>query len=466
MVSLAWGLAYDLTPPELRPFAGTTKNNSMLELAVGPYAVGRFVPPVRPPETTPSDPNLGQAAGAALQSTAGAGCPGEVRLPSPWARLFVRAPTGPLRFADGQLAGQVGWLVPLAIMGVALGMFGNRFHRPLSPEHLSLLLWFCWTITYGVVYSFAGGIMHLYYLATMAPPLAALAGIGVVCLWDRYVRKGWSALLLPVTLILTAVWQFYIEASALGWNLGQTLNPMAALIALKEAPREWLTWLHATLLTGTFLAAAVLLVMLLRQPSSRPSRALAAGVLGIGILALLLVPAAWALSSVLVPGHGVLPSADLARIVPVDGNAVARLWSGFGKSADNSKLVSFLEANCGDERYLLATSSTRFAAPIIISTGEAVMAMGGFHGLDTILNPEKLARMVEAKQVRFVMQGDLPYISRKLGAEAAGKAIADWIRANGKLVDPTLWRSYSSRSGSLRLYDLRPADALVPAPSQ
>ncbi len=42
IVSLSWVLTYDLTPPEHRPYAGTTLNNSMLELALGPYAVGRF----------------------------------------------------------------------------------------------------------------------------------------------------------------------------------------------------------------------------------------------------------------------------------------------------------------------------------------------------------------------------------------------------------------------------------------
>src|SRR5262245_51329674 len=43
VVSLSWVLAFDLTPPERRPYAGTTNKNSMLELAVGPYGVGRFI---------------------------------------------------------------------------------------------------------------------------------------------------------------------------------------------------------------------------------------------------------------------------------------------------------------------------------------------------------------------------------------------------------------------------------------
>ena len=57
-------------------------------------------------------------------------------------------------------------------------------------------------------------------------------------------------------------------------------------------------------------------------------------------------------------------------------------------------------------RFLLATSTMQLAAPIIIRIGEPVMAMGGFMGRDPILTPERLARLVEAQAVRFVMVGD------------------------------------------------------------
>ncbi|MFL5269577.1 MAG: ArnT family glycosyltransferase [Stellaceae bacterium] len=42
-LSLSWSLAYDLTPPAERPFAGSSDGNSMLELAVGHNGVERFV---------------------------------------------------------------------------------------------------------------------------------------------------------------------------------------------------------------------------------------------------------------------------------------------------------------------------------------------------------------------------------------------------------------------------------------
>ena len=161
------------------------------------------------------------------------------------------------------------------------------------------------------------------------------------------------------------------------------------------------------------------------------------------------------------------------------------------------KLVDFLQANHRDERYLLGTSSTLLAAPIIVATGAAVMARGGFHGLDPVLTPEQLAQMVEAKQIRFVMVGDLSIISRRLGAEEAGRPIVDWVRAHGIVVDPALWRTKSLEAGPsdddnpnqasspanldaprrpsrrgprspvsrMQLYDLTPEAGVVPAPS-
>src|SRR6185295_8746637 len=123
-----------------------------------------------------------------------------------------------------------------------------------------------------------------------------------------------------------------------------------------------------------------------------------------------------------------------------------------------SGLVAFLEANHAGERYLLATTTTRLAAPIIIDSGHAVMAMGGFHGLDPILTPDTLAKMVAGKEVRFVMVGDATLISRRLGADVAARPIVEWVQEKGQLVDPILWRSSAlgGRRSGMRLYDLRP----------
>jgi 4-amino-4-deoxy-L-arabinose transferase-like glycosyltransferase len=440
VVSLSWAAVYDLTPRASRPYAGTTDRNSVFELMVGPYGVGRFVRQPRPAAlVATTDGATADAVAARGQSPARPPVREAAWRPRTGvARLFVGAPAGPLRLADGQLAGQVAWLLPFALAGLVLGAGLEPRRLPLAPAHLALLLWGGWAFTYAVVYSAAGGFFHYFYLSTMAPALAALASIGVITLWRGAGRPGWRAFLAPAVLVATAIWQFHIEASALG-------------------DRGWLqTWLHAALFGGVLFAAGWLTVIPLRPAWQPFARGLAAGGLGVGLAALLVVPTAWTLSTVLLPGNGFMPSADLYRLLAPDPRLDTRARSWMGDPGNLARLVAFLHSSRRGERYLLATSTAILAAPIIIQTGEPVMARGGFHGLDPILTPEKLAALVAAREVRFVMLGDLSAVSRRLGAEQAGRPIAEWVRANGRPVDPALWRADGRRADGLSLYDLRP----------
>lgn len=446
-VSLSWVLVYDLTPASKRPYAGTTDSNSIRELVVGPYGIGRFVRQVRPAAVAGTEGETGTEAPLRVRPAIAPERPPDIGPRTGVARVFVRARVGPLRLADGQLAGQVGWLLPLGIMGLVLGALGEPLRRPMTPAHLSLLLWLAWALTYGAVYSAAGGFFHFYYMSALAPPLTALAGIGVVALWSHYLRRGWRAALLPATLVSTAAWQLYVDAHAFA-GVRDLLDDVATLRALSGA---WRSWLHIALAGGTLVAAGALLVTARRPVASRLTRTAALGALTTGLLAVLILPAAWSLSSVLVPGPGVLPSADLARLVPGYADVRAR------RALDPdglARLIEFLNANRRGERYLVATSTVMLAGPLIIRTGEPVMARGGFHGLDPILTPGKLRHLVEANELRFVMLGDLSLVSRRMGAETAGQPIADWVRANGKPVDPNLWRM--TRRSAMTLYDLRP----------
>jgi hypothetical protein len=68
--------------------------------------------------------------------------------------------------------------------------------------------------------------------------------------------------------------------------------------------------------------------------------------------------------------------------------------------------------------------------------------------------------------VRFVMLGELSIASRLMGAEAAGRPLAEWVRTNGTAVDPSRWSESGGGSGRAtrrELYDLKPAAGLVPA---
>ena len=443
VVSLSWVVFYDLTPAERRPFAGSSRSNSMIELAVGHNGMERFVRRRR----------MGaRAAGGPVAGTpAQPGGPGGG--PAGRLRLFDSVPVGPLRLADRHLAGQVSWLLPLALAGVAAGAARAARRWPLDPSHQAVLLWAGWALTYAAVYSYAGGIFHAYYLVTMAPPLAALGGIGVMALWSWYRRGGRIALLLPLALLSTAGWQLFIwygDLSGLGgqlrdWRLGLCLATVATVL-------------------GATAGLLAILGMPLRRP---PPRSWAAAALGLALGALLATPATWALGAGLARGNVMLPYAALPGAPARDEGAGAAVWRGGAGIARDARLLAFLQANQRSERFLLATLNARLAAPVIIETGRPVMAIGGFMGADPILTPEALAAMVADGQVRFVLLGG--DFARRGGGEPPQGAITDWVKATGAAVDPALWRSTPPRAAAPgrgtppELYDLRPADALAPA---
>jgi 4-amino-4-deoxy-L-arabinose transferase-like glycosyltransferase len=447
VVALPWVLAYQLEPPSARPFVGSSRDNKMSSLVLGHNALGRFVrtegsqpsardtsavPLAAAREQTPAD-DLGDDDGASARALA--------------RRLFVRSPTGPLRVFDGQLAAQFAWWLPLAIAGVILGLrrlahAGDE--REIARQRnrkLAIVFWSLWAVTYALVYGYLGGIVHYYYLSTLAPALAVLAGIGIVLLCERLQEERYGRAALALTIVATCSWQFLVHARALGW----------AIKSLWSVPETWLIGLQGAVAA----AAATAALILAFAPRRRRHRRLDMAALAVASVSLVALPLAWALSSVLLPGQGTVPSADLYRLLVATRAPGAIETTRFGQAPDTTKLVAFLEAQRAGEAFLVATTTTRLAAPIIINTGEPVMARGGFHGLDATFTPNSFSQLVREGKIRFAIVGDTTAANRALGSEAAGKPIADWIQANGRRVDGSLWRG-AGMARSVRLYDLRP----------
>jgi 4-amino-4-deoxy-L-arabinose transferase-like glycosyltransferase len=154
-----------------------------------------------------------------------------------------------------------------------------------------------------------------------------------------------------------------------------------------------------------------------------------------GLAALCVMPMVCALSVVLVRPNPSIPIVDLAAYQDEDD---ARTWRrGLRNSAATDKLLAYLQAQRGSERYLVAVPSSMTAAPLIIASGKPVMAMGGFAGSDPILTPQQLQNLIDAGQVRFVMIGGARFARRR---NANLEAIGEWVRAHGKPVEPELWR--------------------------
>lgn len=370
VVSLSWAALFDLTSKSKRPYAGSSHDNSMLELIVMHNGLERFT------RSAPPQPSPAQASRAAA---------------------YDAVPVGPLRLAAPALAMQFAWTLPLAVLGA---VFAWRRRRAV------VALWSLWALTYGIVYSAAGGIFHAYYLATLGPPLAALAGIGSFELW----RRGSTHLALGLG--AAALWQVYIAGASLGWDSVWISFPAVALLAAVAA-----LW-----------------------RAKRPPAV-------IGGVALLVLPSFWALSALFAPGNLTLPSASLPRWLGIDdgrGPILSRDWRAL---TDDPKLHAFLQERRGPARFVLAAPNALLAAPVIIRTGQPVMAFGGFFGNDPVMSVDAFAKAVERGEVRFVV----------LATNRRTRDFERWVRAHGTIVDPGLWRSLPPEPRrAIVLYDLAP----------
>jgi 4-amino-4-deoxy-L-arabinose transferase-like glycosyltransferase len=260
----------------------------------------------------------------------------------------------------------------------------------------------------------------------------------ITSLWRQYRAGGRAALWLPAAIVATALWQAHIVQGYLG-----------GLLAIGHI------WLPATLILSIVLAGAAL--WLGRGPT-----------LGYAVAAfavLLAMPAAWSLGTATMHGSAGFPSAQPPFMTSEATQRRNRFSMIAGALAGDPKLIAFLNGSRRDEQFLMAAVNARLAAPIIIATGDPVMALGGFAGRDPILDVDGFARLVAEDRVRFALIGEGSQGLRRVYGENHQKELIDWIRANGRPVDPALWRSAaqetpqarSAEAAGTELYDLRPA---------
>ncbi len=435
-VSLSWAIVVDLTPADQRPYVGGSANNSVMNLITGynglsrlsgnlgsvqqavPNGVGHQPPAGIQPmpaanAAEPSNPGdqQGMASGHQPMITSIGGETGK---------------RGLLRLLNEQLAGQIGWLLPLAGLGWLVAAWQYPLRRPINRQQQALLLWGMWLLTQVVFFSVAG-FWHRYYLVMLSPAIAALVGAGVVALWDDYRHRRWRGWLLPAALLGMAVLQASILADYPDWN-------------------RWLT----PFVVGLCIVAAICLGV--ARVSARVRKYVWPGVAAsIGVLALFIAPIAWAAITVGNAPGDMLPVAGPQQLedqpfAPGGGAGVGII--GIGPSADaDPKLVSYLRANRGQAKFLVATLSSGDASPMILASGEPVMSLGGF-GADRILTNDQLADRVARGEVRFFL---LPSAMTADGPAGAphGELLSDnagWVQEHCEPVPSELWQSTPAQS--------------------
>lgn len=490
-VSFAWIVAVDLTPASQRPFVGSTQDNSELSLALGYNGVQRLLgmgfgggggggggaphnqrdaarqaanqqqsatpqannqqqPSAQPGQQNP--PNNGGGPGGGGPGGGGAFGIGQAGL----FRLFT----------DGQLSGQIAWMLPLALIGLLVACWQERVRLPLSRKQWALILWGVWLLTTYAFFSVAG-FFHPYYLITFGPAVGALVGIGIVTLWNEYQRQSWwRALLLPLALIITAAVQVYL---------------------LVGYPQQ------SSILTPVVLALCVVAIIVLLVMRFLPRlrlRSIMVSAACVGLLAVLIAPTTWA--AITVQGQGQdLPSAGPSggfgfgggpggpggqRAFNREGRSGRQQGTtqpqtpqsgappnGQSQSSSNgtNKLEQFLLTNQGNTRFILAVPSSQSADSLILATSKPVMALGGFSGSDPILTQKTVAELVANNTVRFfLLSGGGGFGGGPGGGQST---VTSWVTSHCTTVSTAKWESQSQGQrggfgggpggGSQQLYD-------------
>ena len=123
--------------------------------------------------------------------------------------------------------------------------------------------------------------------------------------------------------------------------------------------------------------------------------------------------------------------------------------------------MNYLQANKDDTQYLVATTNSMSASPIILNTDESVITLGGFMGRDPVLTTDRLANLVDRGAVRFFLIPDRERMEemraeRESGQQGAPQApppggppgidneSVSWVQDNCEKVPPEEWQSSDS----------------------
>ncbi len=357
LVSAGWWVALvQLWPAASRPYFGDSTGNSILQVIFGSNGLDRI-----------SSGGLGSGPGGGFSGSAGV-----------------------LRLFNTELGGQIGWLLPSALIVLAAGLVWRRGQPRTDRTRAALLLWGGWLVVTAVVFSLMTGIIHPYYANSLAPAIAVLVGVGVTVLWRHRQRQAARALLSAI-LAGTAV---------------------LAYLLLDRTP-DWHPWLRYVILVGGLAVAAGLLAA--RRLSGRLPLALALA----GVTVALTGPSAYTLSTVSSSLSGGDPLAGPAIAsagfgvpggrFPAAGAGPARAGGpGFtqrGGTGASRALVTLLEHDAGRYAWVAATSSSQNGASLALATGRSVMAIGGFGGGDPAITLARFKQLVSQGRIHYYVAG-------------------------------------------------------------
>jgi len=476
-VSLSWATVVDLTPADQRPYVGSSQTNSVLELAIGYNGIQRVVPGGSPmgsgttfghsnnsPPGMPGAGASGALPGIMTDENFSGGMPAMTTGGMPGGMGGFGGEggaAGVFRLLNQQLAGQISWLLPLAILGFFAALLTLRRSEDKDAKNKvhQVLFWGMWMLPMLIYFSIAG-FFHRYYLVMLAPSIAALCGIGLTEMWKAYHGKGLQSMMLPSALVVTALVQAII---AYGYP-------------------DWRTWLIPVICSVSITAAAIMVFA--RFDGSAVFKGILRPLVICVCAVLLIAPGLWSLTPLIYHTETMIPyagpeldtnivRANINLSMPGAGSGMPSMGSFMGGTGSDG-MTDYLLDHWNNETYLVAVPSATTAAGIILETGVPVMAVGGFIGSDPILTVDRLEKMVENSEVRYFMTMGGPDDS--FGNNTGGMPgmmggqteITSWVKAHGTQVPASEWSDENAGDsaavsgmgmgrgfGSSVLYDLK-----------
>ncbi|WP_370130157.1 ArnT family glycosyltransferase [Streptacidiphilus sp. EB103A] len=364
-VSLSYITVVALTPAADRPYIDGTTGNSVFSMVFGYNFLTRF---------QGIGVSTAQIGTVAAQSGS-AGSDG-----------------GPFRLFWGEFGTQIAWLYPVALLSLCCGLLWRRGRPRTDRGRSGYLLWGGWLAVFTLVLSTGSVNGHTYYLGVLAPPLAALTGAGLAAFWRAFRAGGRHAWALPTAIGTTAVW---------------------ALVQSMRYPL-YLIWAAPTAMVLAGAAIALLLF-------GKNGRLVAAGA-ALGLVAMLLTPAAWSASVFQTRyGHSWLGTVGAAGLR--DGKSVSGVSGKLDK--EQRRLYAYLTAHRQGAKYLMATWSWSAATPYILAKDASVLPLGGYSGLVPSTTLAQFQRYVTAGQVRYALVPAKVHTGNSAAVE-----ISAWVRTN------------------------------------
>jgi 4-amino-4-deoxy-L-arabinose transferase-like glycosyltransferase len=488
-VSLSWIGLYTLTPAADRPYVDGSTNNSAVAMVFGYNGLERFGITV-PGSVASFGGGAARRAGsgpAVGTATATAGDTATAPAGRAGARYnaggFLGSSGGWTKLAGSRFGPEIGWLYPLALLALVAGLAWRRRAPRTDPVRAGLVMWGAWLLTYALIFSAMGNIPHTAYMASLAPPIAALSGAGIAAFWRWYRAGGWQAWLLPAAVAAELAWSAYLWSSYPGF----------------------LPWARTAMILG---GLAALAVMVAGRLGRRRWGLLGGAGLAAGAAAMLAAPAAWSASVLDTryggssfdasagPASGFGPGGGpTARFQPGGGGAGApgsggefpggefpggefpggsepgggeppgrAFPGGTGGGAGGGILASASTTLTGTERqlyryltahqdgagYLLAVQSWSQASPYILATGQEVMPMGGFSGSVPEPTLAQARHLVATGQLRYFLLGAGGGLAGPGGGQAGGtrQAVTSWVESACRTVPARDYGGITSAVGT------------------